>query len=69
MKKVSLAILSVGLVLSSASVFAASPGGTDSCGLGWHVTQDKSLLATVTRSTTNAVVPPTFGMTSGNHRM
>ncbi len=42
-----------------------SPGGTDSCGLGWQVTQKKTFSATTTRGTTNSVVPPTFGMTSG----
>jgi hypothetical protein len=38
---------------------------TDSCGLGWQVTQKKTLSATTTRGTTNAFVPPTFGMTTG----
>ena len=42
-----------------------SPGGTDSCGLGWQVTDKKSFLATTTRGTTNGFIPPTFGMTSG----
>lgn len=37
----------------------------DSCGLGWEVTDKKTYLATTTRATTNAFVPPTFGMTSG----
>lgn len=37
----------------------------DSCGLGWQVTQKKTLSATTTRGTTNAFVPPTFGMTTG----
>lgn len=37
----------------------------DSCGLGWQVTQKQTLSAVTTRGTTNAVVPPTFGMTSG----
>lgn len=52
----------------SASAYAAgdkNPSGTDGCGLGWQVTQKKTMLATVTRATTNAVVPPTFGMTTG----
>jgi hypothetical protein len=39
--------------------------GTDSCGLGWQITNKKSFLATTTRGTTNAFVPPTFGMTFG----
>jgi len=38
---------------------------TDGCGLGWQVTQKKTLSATTTRGTTNAFVPPTFGMTTG----
>lgn len=37
----------------------------DGCGLGWQVTQKRTMLATTTRGTTNAFVPPTFGMTSG----
>ena len=49
----------------SASAQAATGGGSDGCGLGWQVTQKKSLLGTFTRATTNAVVPPTFGMTTG----
>ena len=44
---------------------AAAPGGSDMCGLGWEITKKKSFLATSTRSTTNAFVPPTFGMTTG----
>lgn len=45
----------------------AAPGepDSDSCGLGWQVTNKKTFLATTTRGTTNYVVPPTFGMTSG----
>lgn len=38
---------------------------SDSCGLGWQVTKNKTFLGTTTRGTTNAFVPPTFGMTSG----
>ena len=38
---------------------------SDGCGLGWQVTAKKSFLGTTTRGTTNAFVPPTFGMTSG----
>jgi hypothetical protein len=37
----------------------------DGCGLGWEVTNGSTVSATTTRATTNAVVPPTFGMTSG----
>ncbi len=61
MKKLALVL---GLALST-SAFAGSPGGSDFCGLGWEVTQKKSFLATTTRGTTNAFVPPTFGMTTG----
>jgi len=43
----------------------ANPSGTDGCGLGWQVTQKKTMFATSVRGTTNAFVPPTFGMTSG----
>ncbi len=53
------------LVTFTAPAFAGSGGGSDSCGLGWAVTQKKSFLGTSTRGTTNGVVPPTFGMTSG----
>jgi hypothetical protein len=42
-----------------------SPGGSDGCGLGWQVTDKKTLSATTTRGTTNATIPATFGMTSG----
>lgn len=37
----------------------------DGCGLGWQITQKRTMLATTTRGTTNGFVPPTFGMTSG----
>ena len=39
--------------------------GSDSCGLGWAFTEEKTLSATSTRGTTNGFVPPTFGMSSG----
>lgn len=48
-----------------APAFAGDGGGSDGCGVGWQVTNKKSMLATTTRGTTNAFVPPTFGMTSG----
>ena len=50
---------------SLTSTMASSPGGSDSCGLGWNVTEKKSFSATSTRGTTNSFVPPTLGMTSG----
>ncbi|MCO5142199.1 MAG: DUF3015 domain-containing protein [Oligoflexia bacterium] len=59
-------ILVLAVSLVSSAVYAGTPGGTDSCGLGWEVTQKKSFLATSTRGTTNAFVPPTFGMTTGS---
>ena len=37
----------------------------DGCGLGWEVVDGKTVLATTTRGTTNAFVPPVFGMTTG----
>ena len=62
MKKLGLAVL---LTVASFSAYASDGGGSDGCGLGWQVTSKKSFLATTTRGTTNAVVHPTFGMTSG----
>jgi hypothetical protein len=37
----------------------------DGCGLGWQVTRERTLLGSITRGTTNATVPPSFGMSSG----
>ncbi len=65
MKKILFAIVFSGSILSSTQTLATNPGGSDSCGLGWAITQKKTLSATTTRGTTNAIVPPTFGMTSG----
>ncbi len=46
--------------------FAATAADTlDGCGLGWQVNDKKTYTATTTRGTTNAFVPPTFGMTTG----
>lgn len=42
-----------------------SGGGSDGCGLGWQVTDKRSLIGTTTRGTTNMTIPPSFGMTSG----
>ncbi|MBF0235234.1 MAG: DUF3015 family protein [Desulfamplus sp.] len=39
--------------------------GSDGCGMGWDVTEEKSFLGTSTRGTTNATFSPTFSMTSG----
>lgn len=53
------------VLLVSLSSVALAGSDSDSCGLGWQVTQKKTFSATTTRGTTNSVVPPTFGMTSG----
>lgn len=47
------------------SFVAQAQDKLDGCGLGWQVTDKKSFTGTTTRGTTNAVVPPTFGMTTG----
>ncbi len=39
-------------------------GGSDSCGLGWQVTEKKSLFGTSTRGTTNSYTTP-FALTTG----
>lgn len=72
MKYISLFVIVALVSVSSMSVAAAGKGGagmndvgTDGCGLGWQITQKKSFLGTTTRGTTNAFVPPTFGMTFG----
>lgn len=54
----------IALLLAASSVVMAE-NDSDSCGLGWQVTQKKTFSATTTRGTTNVVVPPTFGMSSG----
>lgn len=68
MKKI---LLVVALFSMSLSAFAGGSSGegnwdkSDGCGLGWQVTDKKTWFGTTTRGTTNAFVPPTFGMTSG----
>lgn len=52
------------LALISASL-AYAEDKSNGCGLGWQVTKKMSMVATTTRTTTNSVVPNTFGMTSG----
>lgn len=47
------------------SFVASAQDSLDGCGLGWQVTDKKTYTATTTRGTTNAFVPPTFGMTTG----
>lgn len=39
--------------------------GSDSCGLGWEVAKDKTIIGTWTRATTNSIAHPSFSMTSG----
>ena len=56
------------LMIASIVVLAAQAQARDTfdgCGLGWDVTDEKTMIATTTRGTTNYFVPPTFGMTSG----
>lgn len=54
------------LVLATTLASTAFAADTlDGCGLGWQVTDKKTYTATTTRGTTNAFVPPTFGMTTG----
>ena len=39
--------------------------GSDSCGMGWQISKDKTILGTTIRGTTNYFLPPSFSMTSG----
>lgn len=61
MKRTSL----VAAVLLAIPTISMARDSFDGCGLGWEVTDKKTVIATTTRATTNNVVPPTFGMTSG----
>jgi hypothetical protein len=63
MKK--LLVISIVCSLCGFAALASDGGGSDGCGLGWQVTNKKSFLATTTRQSTNSVVPPSFGMSSG----
>lgn len=56
-------VLAIAMVLGVTSAMAADK--LDGCGLGWQVTDKRTYTATTTRATTNAFVPPTFGMTTG----
>ncbi len=67
-------IMSLMVAFMAGSVWAASKGGSDeispnegsdSCGLAWQVTKQKTLIGTSTRGTTNAYLSPTWSMTSG----
>ncbi len=53
------------LAALTVSSVAQAKDSLDGCGLGWEVTDQKTYTATTTRSTTNAFVPPGFGMTTG----
>lgn len=64
MKKL-LVVLAFAGVVSPAAFAGNGNSGGDGCGLGWEVYDGKSLVGTSIRGTTNSVVPPTFGMTSG----
>ena len=57
------ALISLMILFSAFSTYARD--SFDGCGLGWEVTDKKTVLATTTRATTNSSVPPTFGMTTG----
>ena len=57
-------LLLAAMVLSISAVSQARDT-MDGCGLGWEITKDETLIATTTRGTTNAVIPPAFGMTTG----
>lgn len=57
------------LVILASMLFASvgfAADTLDGCGLGWQITSKKTYTATTTRGTTNAFVPPTFGMTTGS---
>jgi hypothetical protein len=57
-----------GVAQAQTKAMAKSGGGDhaiDGCGLGWQVTDSRTMIGTTTRGTTNAFVPPSFGMTSG----
>ena len=62
MKKI---IILFAVCLLPLPVLAEGEPDTDGCGLGWQVTKKKTMSGTTTRATTNAFVPPTFGMTTG----
>ena len=70
MKNVLIFLILVALVsLGEAGASSRNNGDadpdSDCCGAGWNVTRRKTFFGTTTRGVTNAVIPPTFGMTSG----
>lgn len=64
MKKI-WAYFCLGALLATAGTSAFAEDKSDGCGVGWKVTQSKSLLGTTTRGTTAGTLPPSFSMTSG----
>src|SRR5271170_3615642 len=50
---------------SERSGAVAGEPDTDGCGLGWQVTDKKTIIGSLTRGSTNSFIPPSFGMTSG----
>lgn len=58
--------LSIALSTAIAVTTTAKADDTSSgCGIGWQVTKKTTLFGSTTRNTTHAILPPTFGMTSG----
>lgn len=57
--------LALSVIFSSFLDGARAEDSSSGCGLGWQVSQKQSLLSSAIRSTTNAVLPNTFSMTSG----
>jgi hypothetical protein len=62
--------LFVSLALIATATVASAQKGVgrdtlDGCGLGWQVTESRTMIGTTTRGSTNYFVPPSFGMTSG----
>lgn len=58
-------LIPIVLAILSFSAVAMADDTSDGCGLGWQVTNKTTMSATTTRGTTNAFIPPTFGMTTG----
>ncbi len=58
-------LLSILVLTGLMSTQVLARDSSDGCGLGWEVTDKKTLSATTTRLTTNVTIPPTFGMSTG----
>lgn len=67
MKKllIALTVVAAGVSAYAQKGPVAGRDSLDGCGLGWEVTDSRTMIGTTTRGTTNAVVHPGFGMTSG----